>query len=182
MTMKKIAAAGLALAAMTGSAQAATNFTDNTVSCASTGDTSCSSATNTVGAGNEFTIRVNQFNPLFNVDFSNGLLTITAVDGPKTQFSVTNLTFANLTKSWATASLISSNVNNLTASDISLLPSGALNLNLVGSGPYTAGSQLQIALTAVPEPATWGLMIVGFGMVGGALRRRTNATPAFARA
>jgi hypothetical protein len=25
---------------------------------------------------------------------------------------------------------------------------------------------------AVPEPATWGLMIVGFGLVGGAMRRR----------
>lgn len=26
----------------------------------------------------------------------------------------------------------------------------------------------------VPEPATWGLMILGFGVVGGALRRRTK--------
>lgn len=26
--------------------------------------------------------------------------------------------------------------------------------------------------SAVPEPATWGLMIVGFGIVGGGLRRR----------
>ncbi|MCS6986475.1 MAG: PEPxxWA-CTERM sorting domain-containing protein [Sphingomonadaceae bacterium] len=25
---------------------------------------------------------------------------------------------------------------------------------------------------AVPEPATWGLMIAGFGLVGAALRRR----------
>ena len=25
---------------------------------------------------------------------------------------------------------------------------------------------------AVPEPATWAMMIVGFGLVGGALRRR----------
>ncbi len=27
----------------------------------------------------------------------------------------------------------------------------------------------------VPEPATWGLMILGFGLAGGALRRRTRA-------
>jgi hypothetical protein len=26
--------------------------------------------------------------------------------------------------------------------------------------------------TAVPEPATWGMMILGFGIVGGAMRRR----------
>jgi hypothetical protein len=31
----------------------------------------------------------------------------------------------------------------------------------------------RFGLTAsVPEPATWAMMIVGFGMVGGALRRR----------
>lgn len=35
------------------------------------------------------------------------------------------------------------------------------------------------AASAVPEPATWALMIAGFGMVGGALRRRSVA-PALA--
>lgn len=30
----------------------------------------------------------------------------------------------------------------------------------------------------VPEPASWALMIIGFGMVGGALRRRTTAVSA----
>lgn len=29
-----------------------------------------------------------------------------------------------------------------------------------------------VSLTAVPEPATWGLMIAGFGLVGAAARRR----------
>ncbi|WP_404711638.1 PEPxxWA-CTERM sorting domain-containing protein [Sphingomonas sp. MMS24-J13] len=27
-------------------------------------------------------------------------------------------------------------------------------------------------MSAVPEPASWGLMIVGFGALGGAMRRR----------
>jgi len=31
-------------------------------------------------------------------------------------------------------------------------------------------------LAAVPEPATWALMILGFGMVGAALRRRAGST------
>ena len=30
------------------------------------------------------------------------------------------------------------------------------------------------AVAAVPEPAAWGLMIAGFGLVGGALRRRNG--------
>uniref|UniRef100_UPI0035CA2869 PEPxxWA-CTERM sorting domain-containing protein n=1 Tax=uncultured Sphingomonas sp. TaxID=158754 RepID=UPI0035CA2869 len=32
---------------------------------------------------------------------------------------------------------------------------------------------------AVPEPATWGMMILGFGLIGGALRRR-KSTVSFA--
>jgi len=31
----------------------------------------------------------------------------------------------------------------------------------------------QPAFNAVPEPASWALMIMGFGMTGGALRRRS---------
>jgi CHRD domain/PEP-CTERM motif len=37
------------------------------------------------------------------------------------------------------------------------------------------GGELRGQLVGVPEPATWGLMIVGFGLVGGALRRRISA-------
>ena len=33
----------------------------------------------------------------------------------------------------------------------------------------------------VPEPATWALMILGFGAIGGALRRRTSMTVRYAR-
>jgi hypothetical protein len=37
-----------------------------------------------------------------------------------------------------------------------------------------------VGVIAAPEPATWGLMILGFGMVGLGMRRRTRATIAFA--
>lgn len=33
---------------------------------------------------------------------------------------------------------------------------------------------------AVPEPAAWGMMIVGFGLVGAAMRRRTKVTVNYA--
>lgn len=32
------------------------------------------------------------------------------------------------------------------------------------------------AASAVPEPATWGMMILGFGMIGGVMRRRAKVT------
>ncbi len=37
-------------------------------------------------------------------------------------------------------------------------------------------------VAAVPEPATWTMMIAGFGLVGGALRRRRQGEKAPAQA
>ena len=34
--------------------------------------------------------------------------------------------------------------------------------------------QSSASTTAVPEPATWAMMIMGFGMVGGVMRRRST--------
>jgi len=36
----------------------------------------------------------------------------------------------------------------------------------------------EVVVTMVPEPATWGLMLAGFGMVGFAMRRRSRAVAA----
>lgn len=42
---------------------------------------------------------------------------------------------------------------------------------------YSSSQQSQVFLdaTAVPEPATWGMMVIGFGLVGGALRSRRRS-------
>lgn len=37
-----------------------------------------------------------------------------------------------------------------------------------------------VSLDVVPEPATWGMMIVGMGIVGGTMRRRTVARASYA--
>lgn len=54
---------------------------------------------------------------------------------------------------------------------------GALNSIVVtglsrGNGSY--GGNLTFAPSAVPEVATWAMMLAGFGMVGFAARRRSN--------
>ena len=36
----------------------------------------------------------------------------------------------------------------------------------------------QFTITAIPEPATWALLLAGFGAVGGAVRRRPRRAPA----
>lgn len=37
------------------------------------------------------------------------------------------------------------------------------------------GGEIRGNLNAVPEPATWAMFVVGFGLVGGVVRRRTSA-------
>ncbi|MFS0737261.1 PEPxxWA-CTERM sorting domain-containing protein [Sphingomonas sp. 1P06PA] len=45
---------------------------------------------------------------------------------------------------------------------------------------YNDSTAVNFSLTAVPEPATWALMIGGFGAVGGTMRRRRTAGMAIA--
>ena len=66
---------------------------------------------------------------------------------------------------------------NLTASGIARLDLVASQFN--GSTNYFGIDQLTFdaaATPAVPEPATWAMMIIGFGMIGGAARYRRRET------
>ena len=49
---------------------------------------------------------------------------------------------------------------------------GTLNLSYWDSNSGDNTGSIAFAIGAVPEPATWLSMILGFGLVGGALRRR----------
>ena len=54
-----------------------------------------------------------------------------------------------------------------------------ITLNPFGTG-VDALSQVRLGgVGAVPEPATWMMMLFGFGLIGGAMRRR-NTVPSFA--
>jgi NADH/NAD ratio-sensing transcriptional regulator Rex len=44
-----------------------------------------------------------------------------------------------------------------------------------GPGDYNIAPPTQDVVRAVPEPATWAMMIVGFGLIGRALRRKRAA-------
>ncbi len=50
---------------------------------------------------------------------------------------------------------------------------GVLTLTTQGNGETSFSAT---ALSAVPEPASWGLMIAGFGMIGGMLRASRRST------
>lgn len=102
------------------------------------------------------------------------------------------LTFTRADFSGANASMsVIGNAGGLGSSiqvDLASLPAGLQYLNLVGTlnpnftpenGNDFARVGGSIALTslagAVPEPATWALFILGFGAIGGALRRRNSS-------
>ncbi|MEO6716269.1 MAG: PEPxxWA-CTERM sorting domain-containing protein, partial [Novosphingobium sp.] len=50
----------------------------------------------------------------------------------------------------------------------------AANVRVLSS--VTGWSQNQIYITSggVPEPSTWAMMLLGFGMIGFAMRKRSN--------
>jgi|GEM_PF-1404916 hypothetical protein len=56
----------------------------------------------------------------------------------------------------------------LADSDYNILSQSSEN----GQYPFHGANSAAIGFNAVPEPASWALMIVGFGMVGAATRRR----------
>jgi hypothetical protein len=63
-----------------------------------------------------------------------------------------------------------------------LLGTFSLVNGVTGLGSYTLTIAECAVCTAVPEPDTWAMMLIGFGVVGGALRsrRRVAATLRFA--
>jgi PEP-CTERM motif len=46
--------------------------------------------------------------------------------------------------------------------------------NLTGAAIGTASTSFVTAAGAIPEPATWGMMLLGFGLVGTAIRARSR--------
>lgn len=76
-------------------------------------------------------------------------------------------------------------VSSLTTTPLTATFTGPVYF-VTDKGPVTLSSfdnaTFSASLAAVPEPAAWGLMIVGFGAIGGALRRRqrTNVSVRYA--
>ena len=76
----------------------------------------------------------------------------------------------------------------------SISHAGSFNFEATQSGPYTAlffgapgpftigtftgnGSSYGITVTAVPEPEVWAMMLIGVGLIGYQLRRKSKAGP-----
>lgn len=80
--------------------------------------------------------------------------------------------------------LCSGQTGDVTNEDLAAFDAMGWNtkVNVLANRNYyqTSGDIYSQFAGMVPEPSTWALFILGFGMVGGAMRRRTSAKIAFA--
>jgi hypothetical protein len=99
-----------------------------------------------------------------SVQFSSTDLDLTSVIVNGTPLTITR-TAGGLIESSGTSNvnIFSGQLNNITVTGVSR-----------GLGSY--GGNLTFIPTAVPEPGTWAMMLLGFGAVGVSMRRRRRST------
>lgn len=181
--MKNCFAIAFSLAAITlpATAASAATIVDNiTCSTNTFPSSSCNNAATSnsdVVVGPEFLIGVvpvnGSANPLISVDFANGILTLQGLGNVARTFSGTILTFVNNTNQFSSISHTSGLLQNGAS-----ITNGVLKIDLRGSS-WNAQSTALFAVSSVPEPGTWMLMILGLGAVGFSMRRRQKAQVRF---
>ena len=124
---------------------------------------------------------LNAFTGSLMSSFTSQLLTGSAASATLSSFiSSTNQLFTGTLLNTATfGSIGTSTGTSLIAGATPFSTTVRYDLTFNGAAAGTFNGTVNLAGTAVPEPATWGMMIVGFGLMGGVLRRR-KTTVAFA--
>jgi hypothetical protein len=119
---------------------------------------------------------------------TNGVGSGTVTTSASTRFSANDLDFTSVFVNGIAADITRTSGGLFEVAFTNNIPIIANQLNSIvvngvsrGGGAY--GGQATF-IPAVPEPASWALMIGGFGLVGGAMRRRslraTNSQVSFA--
>ncbi len=176
LSLTKVAAAALAAAAFSAPAYAVP-----TISCDSaTNASSCTFGNPTAADG-----VVSPFTDMFTFTIAfakklNGTLN-SAISGPRSDVNFgtngTRLFGPGLPASgliWSPG--VGSGNPEFRSITNKLLTAGTYTLSVRGTSQPNGSYSGALSLGAVPEPATWAFMILGFGLVGGALRRRKAVT------
>jgi hypothetical protein len=126
----------------------------------------------TIGSGTEFGF--SQSGTLdITADFTDDQLVFTEELFFTAHYNPQELTFTSLTPgAFAGLSLASSNFTGLTYG----VSGDTITINWTGA-EISRGTQLQAVFglpAAVPEPATWAMMLLGFAGIGGAMRRKRS--------
>ena len=115
------------------------------------------------------------FTDVFDFTLPTGMSSFT-VNSTFTDNPSNNINFTNVTYNGAAFNVISTGQNEFRAlNGVSVTSGGTQHLVVSGtsggSGSYDGVISFS-RLTAVPEPAAWAMMIMGFGGVGGIVRAR----------
>jgi hypothetical protein len=100
-----------------------------------------------------------KFQKTGDLDFTPGEVFLLGPGGSKTIFDMVDNTGLDSTFKF--------NIADLAAGNYTLSISGHSFSNTA-----SYGGQMSFAASAVPEPAVWGMMIMGFGAIGYGMRRR----------
>ena len=118
----------------------------------------------------------------FNVDsepvptlFTSTAFGTTITNATGQYLGVTNLNFFDLSQLGLFGNYYGSQIFSGPTSAPSIFRSGSYAATFLGN-TSEAGTVTISAVGAVPEPATWAMMLLGFGVVGFALRRRRRQT------
>lgn len=155
-------------------AQAASLIGD-TVTCSQVGAQSsftCFTNSAVVSGAQEFVVGAAP-NPAIGLNFNGNNLRISNISGNLMWLGATVVTLSDLSKAFTSANLRNSGILGFGDSDVSV-QNGVLRLNFANTlwgSNSTALIGLETA-SAVPEPATWAMMLLGFGAMGAALRSR----------
>jgi hypothetical protein len=164
--------AAAALLAPVSQVQAA-ELVGNTIACEQINPSStftCNMSQAVIGDGREFT--VGNASPFIALNFIEGdRLRIRNISGGPFTLGLTMIRLENLSQIFQSFTFVNSNIGGFGADDISLA-NGALTLDFRGT-TWGTNDRANIDLTAtsaVPEPSTWMMLILGLGAVGSSLR------------
>lgn len=128
-------------------------------------------STATIGNGVEFTYQ--DAANLDTADFTGTSLTIKDVTSPNSNAAQFFMSFtSNVAGFFDNAAFSNNGFGGSFVVNGNTLTFTAPQFNT--SGTRTSVITFAGAAGAVPEPATWAMMVIGFGAVGGALRRRSK--------
>lgn len=105
------------------------------------------------------------------------------IDGPDGQFDsnpgatlyCSGTTFCAMAVPYSTAIDSEAAFNSATSDNVSYMPW------VYNGSQFTVPLNVALFTRTVPEPASWALMLLGFGLIGGSLRGRPKLVPATAR-
>ena len=170
--------AGIALASAS-VADAATTVTSNSGLTLPAPTVSVNGDVTTINFG-QGTIQTPTFNYAFSFMTDNSPYNADFIVGSSTtgvDFTTANVSGPNLGATGMDLSVLNAmNPASLFLNDVPLMANTVYTVTLAGNAPnpgaFTGNATLTVA--AVPEPATWAMMLIGFGAMGVAMRRRAR--------